>query len=95
MPGKKLVAHLKMKTTLRCVGMDFSRDGKYLIIIGGLPDFNVTIYDLENKKFLVTEDHKLKYRNDFIKVKFNPRSKNEFCIISEQKVQFYKIIPAF
>ena len=28
-------------------------------------------------------------------MKFNPRSKNEFCILSEQKVQFYQILPAF
>lgn len=57
-----------MKTTLRCVGLAFSRDGKYLLIIGGLPDFNITIYDLESKKYLITEEHKLKYRNDFLSV---------------------------
>jgi len=95
MPGKRLIADFKMKTTLRCVGLAFSRDGKYLLIIGGLPDFNISIYDLEAKKFLVTDEHKLKYRSDFISVNFNPRSKNEFCILSEQKVQFYTILPAF
>ena len=95
MPGKRLIAEFKLKTTLRCVGMAFSRDGKYLVILGGLPDFNISIYDLEEKKFLITEEHKLKYRSDFISVKFNPRSKNEFCILSEQKVQFYQILPAF
>ena len=86
MPGKRLIADFKMKTTLRCIGLEFSRDGKYLLIIGGLPDFNITIYDLENKKFLITEEHKLKYRSDFLSVNFNPRSKNEFCILSEQKI---------
>ena len=86
MPGKRLIADFKMKTTLKCVGLTFSRDGKYLLIIGGLPDFLISIYDLEAKKFLVTDDHKLKYRNDFISVAFNPRTKNEFCILSEQKI---------
>ena len=75
--------------------MAFSRDGKYLLIIGGLPDFNITIYDLESKKYLITEEHKLKYRNDFLSVKFNPRSKNEFCILTQQKIQFFTILPAF
>ena len=95
MPGKKIIADFKMNTTLKCVGMAFSRDGKYLVIIGGLPDFNITIYDLENKKFLVTEEQKLKHRKEFISVKFNPRSKNEFAILSSHKVQFYTILPAF
>jgi len=92
MPSKRLVAEIKMKTTLKCVGMTFSRDGKYLLMIGGLPDFNISIYDLENKKFLITEDLKLKCRSDFLSVKFNPRSKNEFCILSEHKVQFYSMV---
>ena len=95
MPGKRLVAEFKLKTTLKCLGMSISRDGKYLVLIGGLPDFNISIYDLEKKEFLITEEHKLKYRSDFISVKFNPRSKNEFCILSEQKVQFYTILKAF
>lgn len=76
MPSKRMVAEFKMKTTLKCMGMSFSRDGKYLVMIGGLPDFNISIYDLENKKFLVTEDLKLKCKNEFISVKFNPRNKN-------------------
>ena len=95
MPGKRLVADFPLKTTLRAIGMEFSRDGKYLAIVGGLPDFNISIYDLEAKKFLITEEHKLKYRSDFVTIKFNPRSKNEFAILSGQKLQFYNILPAF
>ena len=90
-----MIADFKMNTTLKCMGLAFSRDGKYLVIIGGLPDFNITIYDIENKKFLITDSHTLKYRQEFISVKFNPRSKNEFAILSEHKVQFYTILPAF
>jgi len=92
MPSKRLIADFKMKTTLKCVGMSFSRDGKYLLMIGGIPDFNISIYDLENKKFLITEELKLKHRNDFLSVKFNPRSKLEFCILSKQKILFYSMV---
>ena len=46
MPGKQKIADFKMKTTLSVMGMDFSRDGKFLIIIGGTPDFNISIYDI-------------------------------------------------
>lgn len=95
MPSKRLVTEFKMKTTLKCMGMSFSRDGKYLVMIGGLPDFNISIFDLENKKFLVTEELKLKCKNEFISVKFNPRNKNNFCILSESKVTFYSLLPAF
>jgi len=36
-----------MDTTLKAQGMAFSRDGKYLVILGGLPDFKISIYNLE------------------------------------------------
>jgi len=32
--------------------MAFSRDGRYLIMIGGIPDFKISIYDLDNNKKL-------------------------------------------
>jgi hypothetical protein len=36
-----------MDTTLKAQGMAFSRDGKYLVILGGLPDFRISIFDLD------------------------------------------------
>ena len=36
-----------MQTTLRSSAMAFSRNGNYLIIIGGIPDFIISIYDLK------------------------------------------------
>ena len=95
MPGKRLIADFKMNTTLSCLGMDFSRDGKYLVIIGGVPDFNISIYDLENRQLLITPETKLKCKKDFIKVKFNPRTKNEFFIMSETTISFYTLREAF
>jgi len=36
-----------MDTTVKCIGMAFSRDGRHLLMIGGVPDFKLSIYDVE------------------------------------------------
>ena len=38
-PSKQAIAQFNMQTTLRSIAMSFSRDGNYLLIIGGVPDF--------------------------------------------------------
>ena len=84
-----------MKTTLSVVGMDFSRDGKFLIIIGGTPDFNISIYDIEKRQLMITPDTTLQCKKDFISVRFNPRSNKEFYIFSQTKIQFFTLKEAF
>ncbi len=46
-------------TTVKAIEMVFSRDGKYLLIIGGVPDFKISIFDVESAKKLVLPDTKL------------------------------------
>ena len=46
-------------TTVKVIYMVFSRDGKYLLIIGGVPDFKISIFDVESAKKLVLPDTKL------------------------------------
>ena len=50
---------LKMDTTVKCIGMVFSRDGKYLLMIGGVPDFKISIFDVELNKKIVMPETKL------------------------------------
>ena len=95
MPGKQKIADFKMKTTLSVLGMDFSRDGKFLIIVGGTPDFNISIYDIEKRQLMITPDTQLKSKKDFINVRFNPRSNKEFYILSKSQIQFYTLKEAF
>ena len=95
MPGKQKIADFELKTTLSVMGMDFSRDGKFLIIIGGTPDFNISIYDIQNGKFLITPDTVLQSKKDFIAVRWNPRNNREFYILSKTKIQFYTLKEAF
>lgn len=47
MPGKRIIAQINMQTTLRSSAMAFSRNGSYLMIIGGVPDFKISIYDMK------------------------------------------------
>jgi len=46
-PSKKLKYSFPLDTTVKCIGLCFSRDGKYLIAIGGVPDFRISIYDID------------------------------------------------
>jgi WD40 repeat protein len=39
--------------------MVFSRDGKYLLMIGGSPDYRISIFDLENNKKVNLAESKL------------------------------------
>lgn len=48
-----------MDTTVKCIGMAFSRCSKFLLMIGGVPDFKISIYDIEGGKKLVIPDTKL------------------------------------
>lgn len=63
MPQKQIIAQFEMQTTLRSIGMSFSRDGKYLLLIGGVPDFTISIYDIEAQAFLKTPPTKLPFKH--------------------------------
>jgi hypothetical protein len=51
-----------MQTTLRSSAMSFSRDGNFLLIIGGVPDFNISIYDIKAQAFVKTPPTKLPFK---------------------------------
>jgi len=86
----------QLNTTLKCLGMSFSRDGCYLVIIGGVPDFKISIYSLENSVMLNMPETKLpcNYKS-FVEVQMNPKSKDEFAILADQALYFYTLKPAF
>ena len=48
MPEKRMVMRFKMQTRLKCISMAFSRCGSYLLMLGGVPDFRMSIYDIKN-----------------------------------------------
>ena len=58
-PGKELKHKFAMDTTVKCIALAFSRCSKYLLMIGGVPDFQISIFDLENNKKLVIPETKL------------------------------------
>lgn len=91
-PGKELIQKFKADTTIKMIDMAFSRDGRYLIMIGGIPDFRISVFDLETgKKMNLTgasigtnqQDCKIPCKpGDYRKVKFNPQNSREFCILA-------------
>jgi WD40 repeat protein len=105
LPGKELIHKFKADTTIRLIDMVFSRDGRYLLMIGGIPDFKISIFDLENGKKLnlsgastgtTAGECKLPCKPaEYKKTKFNPQNSKEFAILSNQTMYFYKVIQGY
>ena len=96
MPQKNVIAQFSMQTTLRSSAMAFSRCGSYLLVIGGVPDFRVSIYDIKNQQFLSIPETKLPFAYSKLRqVHFNPRNKSQFSLLSENMIYFYTLLPAF
>ena len=94
---KRNILHsFTINTTLKCLGMAFSRDGEYLVMIGGVPDFKISIFDLSKGQLLNLPETKLpcNYKS-FVEVAYNPKSKEEFAILADQALYFYTLKPAF
>ena len=96
-PSKELVTRFKADTTIKMLDMAFSRDGRYLLMIGGIPDFRISIFDIElNKKFSIKPDVKLPCKpQEYKKVKFNPVNDREFAILSTNCVYFFSMVEGF
>ena len=105
LPGKEIAHKFKADTTIRLIDMAFSRDGRYLLMIGGVPDFRISLFDLENNKKLVISgcsngvtqgEAKLPFKAaDYKKAKFNPQNSKEFAIMSNNGIYFYKVHQAY
>jgi hypothetical protein len=59
--GREIIS-FPIDTTVKCLSMAFSRNGKYLIMVGGVPDFRITIYDTEKNQKMVMDEVKLPCR---------------------------------
>jgi len=76
--------------------MSFCRDGTQLLIVGGVPDFNISIFDLKTQQYLKTPPTKLPFKHTLLKqAAFNPRNKEQFCILSDTKAYFFTLKSAF
>jgi len=74
--------------------MEFSRNGKHLLMLSGIPDFKLSVFDIEQGKFLDVED-KLPCPSTYRKMKFNPRKNREFVILASDCIYFYKMIRSY
>ncbi len=65
-------------------------------MVGGVPDFTISIYDLKAQQYIKTPATKLPFKHTLMKqAAFNPRNKEQFCILSDTKVYFFTLRPAF
>lgn len=96
-PGKELAFRFKADSTVRLLDMTWSRDGRYLLMIGGIPDFRISIFDTENnKKLTIKPDVKLPCKaSEYRRTKFNPVNDHEFAILTQNAVYFFTMVEGF
>jgi len=95
-PGKDLIWKFPADTKIRVSDMVFSRDGKYLLVLGGVPDFAISVFDVETGQKLRLIDNELPFKiGEYRKCKFNPQNSKEFAMLSEKSMYFFKITEAF
>jgi WD40 repeat protein len=93
---RELVNSFQMDTTVKCLGMAFSRNGKYLIMVGGVPDFRISLYDIEqNKKVLIPETKLPCKPEEFLQIKFNPGNHSQFCILAQNVLYNFNLNQAY
>ena len=67
-----------------------------MLVVGGVPDFTISIYDLKSQAYLKTPPTKLPFKHTLMKsAAFNPRNKEQFCILSDTKAFFFALKPGF
>lgn len=95
-PQKQIVHRFAMDTTVKCISMAFSRDGCHLLMIGGVPDFRISIFDLQTGKKLAMPETKLPCRpEEFLQAKFDPSNRHKFLILTQTSLYCYTVHPAY
>lgn len=76
--------------------MAYSRDGQFLAVLSGRPDFTVTIIDIQAGRQLDEIELKLPHKgSDHVKIKFSPDDSKHFAILSRHDITFYTLEPAY
>ncbi len=82
--------------SFECLDMAYSRDGLFLAVVSGRPDFTVTIYDIVGNRELEEIHLKLPHKaSEHIKIKFSPDNSKDFVILSRRDITFYTLERAF
>jgi hypothetical protein len=75
-PSKEIIHSFPMDTTVKCMAMAFSRDSTQLLLVGGAPDFRLSIFDLTANKKVALPETKLPCKpTEFVQIQFNPMNK--------------------
>jgi hypothetical protein len=65
-------------------------------MIGGVPDFKISIYDLNLGALLNLPETCLPCNHkSFVEIAHNPKTENEFAILADQALYFFSVKPAF
>lgn len=89
-PSRSEVARLKNTskgTKVEYVSLAFTRDGKRLVSCGGLPNFEVLLWDVEKQTLIASASVK----NDCSMCAFNPLDNNQFYVGGEHGLWFFSL----
>jgi len=80
---------------LEILDLDISRDGNRLLIVSGVPNYEVIVYDCVKKEKVQGKNCVVPIKQKFITARFNPANDNTFFVLYENGLFIHKILPAF
>jgi len=75
--------------------MDLSFDAKRLLVVTGVPKYEINIFDLETGLRMHGHNSSVPLRNDFIKAQFSPAKESSFGLLYSNCFVLCEIFPCF
>jgi len=88
-PSKEVLHSFTDICRLEVLDLVISRDGKRMIAVAGVPDYQIKYFDIENG--INYDMVPCKVTKDFIKVIFHPANNETFIIINKQSVVYCEV----
>ncbi len=73
------------------VSLSIPLDCKHLILQGGRPDWNITLWDMEKSKLLATMKASSDYYRSIAQSDFHPSDNSIVCITGDYAIKFFRI----
>ena len=80
---------------MEVLDLDISRDGSKLLIVSGVPNYEVILYDCHKKERIHGKSCSIPVKQKFLRARFNPANDNEFFMLYETALYIQRVLPAF
>lgn len=80
---------------LEVLDLEISRDGNKLLIVTGVPNYEIIIFNCQSKERVTGKNCFVPVKQKFLKASFNPCNDSRFFVLYENGLFIHKILPSF